>query len=160
MSEKKNDGAELARRRANQRRQVARRLAMQALYQWQLNDASAKSIQVEFRADEDFRKADSDYFDRIISLAIAEIAELGTALSAHLTRQFDLVDPVERAILLVASVELKHHFEVPYRVVINEAISLTKKYGAKDSHKFVNGVLDKVCKEYRVLELKAQKPKS
>lgn len=155
----KEDAAQLQ-RRANQQRHMARRLAMQALYQWQITGQTAREVITQFRSNEDYFKTDKAYFAGLVEQAVSDKDVIGEDLKDYLSRDFDLIDPVERAVLMVAVLELKFHLEVPYRVVINEAVSLTKKYGATDAHKFVNGVLDKACKAMRSMEIAAQQPKS
>lgn len=155
----KDDAAQLQ-RRANQQRHMARRLAMQALYQWQITGQSAREVVAQFRSNEDYFKTDKAYFAELVEQAVRDKDVIGEELKDYLSRDFDLIDPVERAVLMVAVLELKFHLEVPYRVVINEAVSLTKKYGATDAHKFVNGVLDQACKKIRSMEMAAKQPKS
>lgn len=141
-----------AEQRAIHRRQVARRLAMQALYQWQMTQQSATEIERQFKEDADFSKADAAYFQQMLSEVIGGVDALDAALSPHLSRPIDAVDPVERALLRLAANELIHHAEIPYRVVINEAVALSKKFGAEQAYKMVNGVLDRLVPTYRSLE--------
>ncbi|HDP89261.1 MAG TPA: transcription antitermination factor NusB [Thioalkalivibrio sp.] len=135
-------------------RRKSRRLAMQALYQWQLTDQHPKDILAQFQADDEMASADPDYFRELL----LEVTERHAALDARVEPFIDRksmaeVDPVERAILRIAVYELEHRLDVPYRVVVNEAIELTKKFGAEQAHRFVNGVLDKLAQELRKAEV-------
>ncbi len=132
-----------------QRRSNARKLAMQALYQMQLNPQPWQDLHLQFTKDEEFAGADPEYF-RVLLKDIAESYESLEALLSSLS-QIPLVqlDPVEHAILLVSLLELRDRAELPYRVVINEGIELAKRFGATDGHKFVNGVLDRSARTLR-----------
>lgn len=135
--------------RAHAARALARRLAMQALYRWQLNAGSWQELVSEFAADPDMARAEQEYFTAVVR----GVLEAGDALAAQLQPAMDRplahLDPVEHAVLLVAVYELLHRPEVPYRVVIDEAVSLTRRFGATDAHKFVNGVLDRLARSLR-----------
>jgi len=137
---------------ASARRAVARKLAMQALYRWQLNAAPWQDVVKEFASEEDMRKADRDYFKQLVTDISDGSVSLDTALAAWMDRKPTDLDPVERAVLWVGAYELKSAPDVPYRVVINEAVGLAKRFGATDSHKFVNAVLDAAARELRPLE--------
>ena len=126
---------------------------MQALYQWQLTDQNLSEIEIQFLDYEDMHKADIDYFSELLHRVPACLHELDAQLGAYLTRPINEVDPVERAILRNACYEIMYRVDVPYRVVINEAVNLTKRFGAEQSHKFVNGVLDKLVKHLRKQEV-------
>ena len=134
---------------ASARRAVARKLAMQALYRWQVNSGPWQDVVNEFAADEDMRKADRDYFNQLITDICGGSEALDTALATWMDRKPKDLDPVERAVLWVGAHELRSAPDVPYRVVINEAVGLAKRFGATDSHKFVNAVLDAAAKELR-----------
>ncbi len=130
-------------------RSVARKLALQAVYRLQINDGPWQDVVNEFLTAEDMPKADREYFEEIIR-AVAEGREgLDTRLSAWLDRKPAELDPVEHAVLLVGTWELQSRPDVPYRVVINEAVTLTRKFGATDGYKFVNAVLDRAARELR-----------
>ena len=131
---------------ASARRAVARKLALQALYRWQINNTPWQDVVNEFAADEDMRKADRGYFNQMITDICMHSADLDTALGAWMDRKPAELDPVERAVLWVGAHELRASPDVPYRVVINEAVGLAKRFGATDSHKFVNAVLDAAAK--------------
>jgi transcription antitermination protein NusB len=134
---------------ASMRRAVARKLAMQALYRWQLNATPWQDVVNEFSVDEDMRKADRGYFNQLVTDICGGSEALDTALAAWMDRKPTELDPVERAVLWVGAHELRSAPDVPYRVVINEAVGLAKRFGATDSHKFVNAVLDAAAKELR-----------
>jgi len=130
----------------------ARRLAMQALYQWDLSGSDLTDIEAQFLEDEDFSKADKDYFHELLHEAPARLAEVEQAFSGFLDRPLQELDPVERAVLRMAVYELMMRIDVPYKVIINEAVNLTKKFGAEQAHKYINGVLDQVARELRAAE--------
>ena len=130
-------------------RAVARKLALQALYRWQLNACPWQDLVQEFAADPDMSRADAAYFRALIEGVCAERDGLDAALAPLLDRKPAELDPVEHALLLIGSYELQHRPEVPYRVVINEAVGLARRFGATDGHKFVNGVLDRAARLWR-----------
>jgi len=130
-------------------RRKARELAFQAIFSWQLSQNSANDIEVNFIADNSKRRFDIEYFQQLLRGVTSNVAELDLAISPYVDRPLDDIDHVEKAILRVAIFELKECQEVPYRVVINEAIELAKSFAADDSHKFINGVLDKAVKLIR-----------
>ena len=134
---------------ASARRAVARKLAVQALYRWQINASPWQDVVNEFAVDEDMRKADRGYFNKLIADVCADTAALDAVLAARMDRKPAELDPVERAVLWVGAHELKSAPDVPYRVVINEAVGLAKRFGATDSHKFVNAVLDAAARDLR-----------
>ncbi|RMG50923.1 MAG: transcription antitermination factor NusB [Gammaproteobacteria bacterium] len=142
-------------RRQNHRRRRARRLALQALYQWQMTGESVPEILAQFRENEGFENADAAYFDELVRGVTGGLDEIDAALAPYLQRDMESVDPVERAVLRLAGYELLHRMDLPYRVVINEAIELAKKFGADQSHRFVNGVLDNAVKDLRKIEVQA-----
>jgi N utilization substance protein B len=130
-------------------RRRAREYALQGLYQWQLAGAAATDIRRQLAEDEHFDKADAAYFAALLDGTIAEAEALKGALAPLLDRKVESLSPVERGILLLAAWELKHSPDIPFRVVINEAIELAKDYGATDGYKYVNGVLDKLAPALR-----------
>jgi N utilization substance protein B len=140
-------------RRLIHARRHARRIAMQALYQWQLAAQHPKDILTQFLESEESARADRDYFRELLLQTTEHHASLDARLEAFTDRSMALVDPVERAILRIAAYELESRPDVPYRVVVNEAVELAKKYGAEQSHRFVNGVLDKLAHELRAVEV-------
>jgi transcription antitermination protein NusB len=134
-------------------RRRARELALQGLYQWQLAGKDAAMIEGELAEAEDYARCDGVYCRRLLEGAIAHAPQLEERLRPHLDRAVSALSPVERGILLLGGYELLCELEVPYRVVINEAVELAKVYGGTDGHKYVNGVLDKLAAELRSLEV-------
>jgi N utilization substance protein B len=130
-------------------RKKARELVLQALYQQGMSDEVASEIQAQFLTDNDINKFDVPYFNEIFLGVMAERAVLDAAISQHTTRPFDQISPIECAILRLSTFEMLHRLDIPYRVVINEALELAKSYGATDGFKFVNGILDKIARENR-----------
>jgi N utilization substance protein B len=130
-------------------RRKARELAVQAVYSWQLSKNSIAEIELNFLTENSARRFDIPYFQQLFRGISAQISSIDEKISPHVDRPLKDVDPVEKAILRVAVFELSECLDVPYRVIINEAIELAKSFGADDSHKFVNGVLDKVVKLVR-----------
>ena len=136
-------------------RQAARRLAMQAIYAWELAGQDLPELLAQFAQDPDYTKTDQDYFAALVRGVLTSLDTLDAELEPQLDRPLTQIDPVELAILRIAVFELSERMEVPYRVVLNEAVALTKKFGAAEAHKFVNGVLDKLAPQLRKLELSA-----
>jgi N utilization substance protein B len=130
-------------------RTVARKLALQALYRWQLNSCEWQDLIQEFSSDPDMPRADADYFQALISGIVASRTELDDALKPLLDREPAQLDPIEHAVLLIGGYELQHRPDVPFRVVINEAVSLARRFGATDGHKYINGVLDRAAHLWR-----------
>jgi len=133
-------------------RRKARELAVQAVYSWQLSQNSVTDIETNFLTDNSARRFDIAYFQQLLHGVTANVSSIDDAISPHVDRPLDDVDHVEKAILRVAIYELNDCLDVPYKVVINEAIELAKSFAADDSHKFVNGVLDKAVKLIRPQE--------
>jgi N utilization substance protein B len=141
-------------------RRMARHYAMQALYQWQMAGSTLNAIEAEFRTDNDMSKVDVEYFHELLHGAPQHLSELEELYTPHLVeRSLQELDAITAALLRLATYELKFRIDVPYKVVINEAVSLAKKFGAEDSHKFINGVLDKVAATTRALEVNAERNK-
>lgn len=136
----------------NRARSRARRLAMQALYQWQITQDTVSDIIRQFRESPDFRDADPDYFRVLVTDCSTLEAELLNFIENRLDRPLEQLDPVEKAILLIGVYELRDHLEVPYRVVINEGVELAKRFGGEEGHKYVNAVLDKSAVDLRDVE--------
>lgn len=137
-------------------RRRARELTLQALYQWQLSGQNVAFIEQQFVDGKDYAKADQNYFSLLLRGTIKESEKLQAAITPCIDRKFAELSPVERAILLLASYELIHQIEIPYRVVINEAVELAKSFGGTDGHKYVNGVLDKFAANVRSVEINAR----
>ena len=130
----------------------ARRYALQALYQWDLSGQELGEIRRQFAEDEEFTRADVPYFTDLLSQVPAQLDTIDHSIADHLDRPMDQVDPVERAILRIACYELLFREDIPYRVIINEAVALAKKFGAEQGHVFINGVLDHAAHKIRPLE--------
>ena len=133
-------------------RSVARKLALQALYRWQLNDCPWQDLVQEFADAEDMPRADGDYFRALIEGVVRSHAQLEARLAECADREPRLLDPVEHALLLIGLYELEFEPQVPYRTAINEAVQLAKRFGATDGHKFVNAVLDRAARTLRPAE--------
>jgi len=136
-------------------RRKARHYSMQALYQWHMAGAALNEIEAEFRADYDFSHVDLEYFQALLHGVPLSLDELESVLAPLLDRPLDELDPIERTLLRMGVFELRERSDVPYKVVINEAVSLAKKFGATDSHKYINGVLDKAARQLRRAEIDA-----
>lgn len=134
-------------------RHRARRRALQALYQWQLNHGSAASIVAQFEEEQDMSIADGEYFRELVQGVIRELDTLDAELSPLLDRALEHVDQIERATLRLATFELKHRIDVPCKVVLNEAVELAKDFGATGGQAYVNGVLDKLARKLRAAEM-------
>jgi N utilization substance protein B len=138
--------------RSSGARTVARKLALQALYRWQLNVCEWQDLIQEFATEPDMPRADAQYFQALVSGICGARDALDEALTPLLDRPPAQLDPVEHAVLLIGGYELQNLPDVPFRVVINEAVGLAKRFGATDGHKFVNGVLDRAARLWRPLE--------
>jgi transcription antitermination protein NusB len=136
-------------------RRQARELATQGLYQWLLSAAPLGEIDAQLRGAQGYEKADHALLEAILAGVLTEHVELSEALVTCIDRPLDQLSPVERAVLLIATFELKHQIETPYRVVINEAVELAKTFGGADGYKYVNGVLDKLAINLRPAEIQA-----
>lgn len=137
-------------------RSRARRRALQALYAWQLSGSAIGSVIDQFRHEQDMEVADVEYFEDLVRGVERHCAELDAGLLPFLGREIVQVDPIERAALRVGAYELRFRVDVPYRVVINEAIETTKRFGADHGHTYVNGVLDKLAGEWRKAEYRGR----
>lgn len=140
-------------------RHSARHYALQAMYQWQIAGASIKEIEEEFLLHQIERKLDMAYFKELIHGIPEHQAEIDGAIKPFLTRSMSDIDPIELAVLRLATYELLKRPDVPYRVIINEALQLTKKFGSIEGYKFVNGILDKVAKAHRATEMNMGDPR-
>ena len=138
-------------------RSEARQRALQAVYQWQLTGQTVGTVENQFLTEGEMGKADPDYFRELLRLVADNTAALDAHITPHLDRPIAQVDPVEAAILRLGAAELKFRPDVPYRVVINEAIELAKTFGGEQGHKYVNSILDRVAAELRAAEIAARK---
>jgi N utilization substance protein B len=148
---------QIKRRALASERHKARHFAMQGLYQWQLNATQANEISAQFNVDYNMKGTDQDYFLELLKGVQYSVKELDSILLPFTeARHLDECDPVTHALLRIATYELKNRTDVPYKVAINEAVNLAKKFGPEESHKFINGVLDQVAKQLRKVEVAAQ----
>ncbi len=138
-------------------RHRAREFALQGLYQWLLNEEDAAVIVAHIRNAHGFDKSDAVLFDGLVSGTLQEADLLREKLTPLIDRPLSELSPIEHAILLIGAHELCSHPEIPYRVVINEAVELAKSFGGIDGHKYVNGVLDKLAANLRSEEIQAEK---
>jgi len=136
-------------------RRRSREFALQGMYSWLITGQAVSDISAQFGQSSGFERCDQVYLSLLIRGAIEQQADLEAALAPCLDRKVKELSPVERAILLLGTWELKNAADVPYRVVINEAVELAKSFGGTDGHKYVNGVLDKMARSLRTLEDKA-----
>lgn len=134
----------------------ARRCAVQAIYQWQLTGYNLSEIERQFIEEHGIGTAELPYFQELLHAIPKVVDEIDQAISEYTDRAIDQIDPVERAILRISSYELIKRPEVPFRVAVNEGINLAKEFGATESHKFVNGLLDKIARKHRQAETQAR----
>lgn len=137
-------------------RSRSRRRALQALYAWQMSGSRMAAVIEQFRHEQDMEVADLEYFEDLLHGVEGHVGELDAALEPYVDREVEQIDPIERAALRLAAYELKFRLDVPYRVILNEAIEVTKRFGADHGHSYVNGVLDKLAGELRAAEKRAR----
>ena len=135
----------------------ARRRALQALYAWQMSGGEVGQVIAQFAHEQAHEIADLEYFDDLVRGVVRHRAALDEALFGYLDRTVEDVDPIERAVLRLSAYELIHRVDVPYRVVLNEAIEIAKRFGSEHGHTYVNGVLDRAAAEWRSTEFHAGK---
>ncbi len=135
----------------------ARRRALQAVYAWQMSGGEVGQVIAQFAHEQAHEIADLEYFDDLVRGVVRHRAALDEALFGYLDRTVDEVDPIERAVLRLSAYELIHRVDVPYRVVLNEAIEIAKRFGSEHGHTYVNGVLDRAAAEWRSTEFHAAK---
>jgi N utilization substance protein B len=133
-------------------RSRARRRALQAIYAWQVSGGNAQQVIAQFAHEQAHEVADLEYFEDLVRGVLKHVAELDAKLAAFVDRDVAQVDHIERAALRIAADELLHRIDVPYKVVINEAIDTTKRFGSEHGHTYVNGVLDRAAAEWRAAE--------
>jgi len=136
-------------------RRVARELVLRALYQWQLTGDDLARLLVQAEEAEEYAQANAEFLRALIEGVLARAPALDAALVPCLDRPLAQISPIERALLLMGAYELLNCPDVPYQVVINEAVELAKRYGGTDGHKYVNGVLDKLARSARAAEIQA-----
>lgn len=141
---------------AKSQRHRARELALQGIYEWRLSGRSASLIEKSTLDEKSLGRYDTEFFGQLLRGAIAQHEALGALIAPHLDRKLEELSPVEYSVLLLGAFELTQHPEIPYRVVINEAVELAKTFGGSDGHKFVNGVLDKLAAQVRAVEVAAR----
>ena len=137
-------------------RSRARRRALQALYAWQLSDSPIERVIEQFRLEQDMEIADLDYFEDLLRGVEKHQVELDAGIRQFIDREIAEVDPIERAVMRIAGYEMRYRPDVPYRVIINEALEVTKRFGADHGHTFVNGVLDKLAAQWREAEYRSK----
>lgn len=130
-------------------RHRARELAVQGIYAWQLSRNPIEQVELTLATTNDMKKVDMTFFQRLIRGVAEHVDDLDVSIKPYLGRLPEELDPIEKAILRVATFELKECIDIPYRVVINESVELAKTFGAQDSHKFINGALDKAVRKLR-----------
>jgi len=138
-------------------RRRAREFAVQGLYQWLLAGGSADEVIEHLHELDGFARADRAHLDALLHGGIGEASALDAAIGRHVDRPTKQLSPVEHAVLMIGAYELMHCIDVPYRVVINEAVELAKSFGGTDGHKYVNGVLDKTATDLRPAEVAARR---
>lgn len=138
-------------------RSLARKRAVQALYMWEMTGVNLSDIDHNFVLEHDLSKVDYKYFQELLHKIPSNIDDIDSHIHAYLDRPFSEVDPVERAIMRVGVYELQHRPDIPYRVVINEAVELAKIFGAEDGYKYVNSIVDNAAKKLRATEIAAKK---
>lgn len=138
-------------------RSRARKRALQAVYAWQIGGRPMRAVIAEFAHEQEREAADLAYFEDLLLGIEGHQAGLDAALGPFLDRAIEQVDPIERGVLRLAAYELLHRPDVPYRVVLNEAVETTKRFGADHGHTYVNGVLDRACAEWRQAEMAARR---
>lgn len=138
----------------SQARTNARKAAVQALYQWQMTGHNLNEIERQFLEEERLKDVQKSYFSELVHGIPKNLDAIDQTLSEFVDRPVDKIDPVERAILRIGVYELEHRLDMPYRVILNEGINLAKYFGADGSHKYINGILDKVAQKKRPVEIK------
>lgn len=141
---------------AKSARHRARELALQAIYQWRMSGGDHLAIEKTTCAEKSLGRFDVELFSKLLRGVVEHREALIASLTPHLDRDMNELSPVEFSVLLLGAFELTRHLEVPYRVVINEAVELTKTFGGTDGHKFVNGVMDKLAAQVRAVEIAAK----
>lgn len=141
----------------SQARTNARQAAVQALYQWQMSGHNLGEIERQFLEDGRLKDAQKSYFNELLFGVPKNLEAIDQLLAEFVDRPIDKIDPVERAILRIGVYELEHRLDMPYRVILNEGINLAKCFGADGSHKYVNGILDKIAQKNRAAEVKNKK---
>jgi len=126
-------------------RRRARECAVQALYSWAVSQNSPEIVELNFMTEQDMKGVDTPYFRKLFRQTVENVETVERIMQGYLDRGLEELDPIEKAILRLAVYELQFEADVPYKVVINEAIEVAKVFGADESHKYINGVLDKIA---------------
>lgn len=134
----------------------ARRLALQALYQWQMTQQEPYEIDAQFRVIQNMDRVDVEYFSAIFKGVVEHAEELDALFVGYLDREVSALNPVELVIIRLGTYELKYSLELPWKVVLDEAINMGREYGSTDGHKYVNGILNQVARDVRAVEIKAE----
>lgn len=134
----------------------ARRLALQALYQWLMSEADLFDIEAQFRVANNMAKVDTDYFSRLLHQIPQQLAQIEAAFTPLLDRPIQSLNPIELTILRICTFDLLFCPEIPYRVVLDESVALAKAFGAQEGHRYVNGVLHHLAQQVRAIEIKHQ----
>lgn len=140
-------------------RTKARKLLVQALYQWQVAGADIREVEVQFFTDNDMKNVDTDYFRELLHQIPAQLDVVDNAYAPLLDRKPEDLDPVSKTVLRIGAYELVNRIDIPYKVVINESVNLAKKFGPTDAHKYINSILDKLAGEIRGIEIQAERKK-
>lgn len=140
-----------SRKRGNRR--LSRELALRALYQWRIAGAAVDTLLADVQAADEYPEANADFLAALLTGVLGQIDTLDDSLARFLDRPVGQLSPIEHGILLIGAFELLNSLDVPYRVVISEAVDLAKRYGGTDGHKYVNGVLDRLAREVRRVEI-------
>ncbi len=138
-------------------RRKARKMALQALYQWHMAETPVNDLEAQFLTENDMSKVDKEYFSEVLRGVPKQKSALDAEIQEFIDREIERLTPIELAILRMGTYELKHRIDVPYKVIINEGINLAKNFGATDGHKYVNGVLDKLAQKLRITEVSNSK---
>lgn len=138
-------------------RKKARELLLQSLYQWELAGQDIHTIEAQFYAEHNMDKVDREYYRELLHAIPADLDEVDTRYESLLDRRLDELDPISKSILRIGSFEMAERIDVPYKVVINEAVNLAKKYGPEDSQKYINAVMDKLAPRHRKAEVAAMR---
>ena len=152
MSNGEMIAAEIKKSPGRSPRHRSRELALQGIYQWRITSGEYGQIEKQIHAEKNLGRYDKELFSRLLRGALGRHRELEMLLAPHLDRPLAELSPVEFSVLLLGAYELSQHLDVPYKVVINEAVELAKTFGGTDGHKFVNGVLDKLAPQLRAVE--------
>ena len=150
--EPKKSRGKSARPNPTRARSYARRCVMQALYQWQLTEQSFSEILAQFIERDEYKTIDTEYFHALLSGTIDQHRMLTERIGEYADRPWEQMDPIERAVLLLGMYELLNRLDIPYRVVVNEAVELTKQFGATDGYKYINALLDRAARDIRSAE--------